>query len=248
MPDDLLSKLFSFVLSSSLGIGLRSIPSSILCTCSVTTALFPIDLFSRGDWFARTQQKHSPFPHLKSTSREPAYPPKELLKMQTSHLTKLLLLSLLHLHALAAFAVPFGFSSFSSLLSPRQLPAPFGNSSADGACQNYATIANLSTIGANSSYRAAFLQNSPQGTYASAAILNNAIAQIPLLTKDVNLNTQCGNLTTVAATEAANNFTRGVVAQFSGLPPPVKGFPNAMVILFLGIIFVVFMGVLFMSL
>ncbi|MCJ1333335.1 hypothetical protein MMC10_010029 [Thelotrema lepadinum] len=171
--------------------------------------------------------------------------------MQTSLLSNIIVLVLLHLHT-AVLAIPH---ELSSLLTVRQAPAPplpsataTPNAFTDSQCLKYGTIANLSTIGANSSYRAAFLQNSPEGTYASAAILNNAIAQIPLFTNDANLNQQCGNLTTIATNSAADNFTRGIVAQFSGLPPPSKGFPNAMVILFLGVVYIVFMGVLFNSL
>lgn len=158
--------------------------------------------------------------------------------MQASFLTGILLYLLLQLHA-AVLAAPGGPSS--------ELTARQDNSTLP-QCQNYATIANLSTIGMNSTYRAAFLQSSSAGTYASAAILNNAMAQIPMMTNDKGLNEQCGNLTTVATTQAAANFTKGIVAQFSGLPPPSKGIPNSMVILFLGIVYVIFMGVLFHSL
>lgn len=82
------------------------------------------------------------------------------------------------------------------------------------SCLDYSSIANLSTIGLNSTYRAAYLKASPDGTDQAAAILNGAEAQIPPLTANKELNQQCGNLTTIALEEAANNFTRGVVAQF----------------------------------
>ena len=158
--------------------------------------------------------------------------------MQTSLLTNLLLLLLfnLNLHAATALATP---QSPDSLLAARQASAVANQ------CAQYSTIANLSTIGANSTYRAAFLQASPDGTYASAAVLNSAMAQAPLLARNVDLNNACGNLTALAATAAATNFTQGIVAQFSGLPPPVAGMPFGMVILFLGFGYVIFMAVLF---
>ncbi|KAH8901844.1 hypothetical protein BR93DRAFT_942007 [Coniochaeta sp. PMI_546] len=81
-------------------------------------------------------------------------------------------------------------------------------------CVDYATIANLSTIGLNSTYRAAYLEASPDGTEHSAALLNDAEAKLPPLTKNEALNQQCGNLTTIALAEAASNFTRGIVAQY----------------------------------
>ena len=81
-------------------------------------------------------------------------------------------------------------------------------------CLDYSTIANLSTIGLNATYRAAYLQAAPDGTAHSAAILDGAEDKIPPLTMNAELNQQCGNLTTVALVEAANNFTQGVVAQY----------------------------------
>ena len=172
--------------------------------------------------------------------------------MQTFHLPTILLALLFHLQT-AVLALPQDLSSLLKIRADPPPPIPTASPSPPSAftapeCLNYATIANLSVIGANSSYRAPFLQNSPQGTYTSAAILNNAIAQIPMLMMDVNLNNKCGNLTTVAKFFANDNFTKGIVAQFSGLPPPTGVFPNAMVILFLGIIYIIFMGVLFNSL
>ncbi|KAF2690514.1 hypothetical protein K458DRAFT_413297 [Lentithecium fluviatile CBS 122367] len=91
-------------------------------------------------------------------------------------------------------------------------------------CFEYSTIANMSVIGTNSSYRSAFLQKSPVGTIINARMLNAAMLKLPALTANAALNTQCGNLTTVATTEAANNFTAGIVAQFTtaGLPVGIK--------------------------
>jgi hypothetical protein len=99
------------------------------------------------------------------------------------------------------------------------------------SCAEYSTIANMSVIGSNSSYRAAFLQKSPVGTIPNARMLNAAMAKLPALTADPTLNSQCGNLTTVATTEAANNFTAGIVAQFTtaGLPVGIKAGPEVII-------------------
>lgn len=88
------------------------------------------------------------------------------------------------------------------------------------ACAQYSMVANLSVIGANSSYRAAFLESSPQGTLVNAAILNKAIAQNTALALDPALNQACGNSTELAITEAANNFTKNIVAQFTFVGNP----------------------------
>ncbi|CAI6342281.1 unnamed protein product [Periconia digitata] len=87
-------------------------------------------------------------------------------------------------------------------------------------CVDYSITANLSVISANSSYRAAYMQKAQVGTIATANMLNAAQLKLPALTADVALNSQCGNLTDKALVEAANNFTNGIVAQFTteGLP------------------------------
>ena len=63
-------------------------------------------------------------------------------------------------------------------------------------------------------------------------MLNAAQAKLPKLTADVALNQQCGNLTELAFTEAANNFTKGIVAQFTteGLPVGIKAGPELILI------------------
>jgi hypothetical protein len=88
---------------------------------------------------------------------------------------------------------------------------------ADPRCFDYSRTANLSTIGANSTYRSAFLQASRVGTHINGVMLNAAIQKLPSLTRDPALNRACGNLTTIAFNEAERNFTQGIVAQFSGL-------------------------------
>lgn len=94
-----------------------------------------------------------------------------------------------------------------------------GTDSPDIDCDSYSSIANLSTIGSNSTYRAAFLRSTTDGTNKAASILNTAEAQLPVLINDVPLNEQCGNATAIALTEAANNFTNGIVAEFAIQPP-----------------------------
>lgn len=98
-------------------------------------------------------------------------------------------------------------------------------------CAEYSTVANLSVIGTNSSYRAAFLQKSPTGTLANAAMFKKAQLRLPALTADAALNRQCGNLTQVALTEAARNLTQGIVAQFTtaGLPVGIRNGPEVIV-------------------
>lgn len=105
------------------------------------------------------------------------------------------------------------------------------------ACAQYSMVANLSVIGANSSYRAAFLESSPDGTLVNAALLNKAIAANAALALDPALNQACGNSTALAITEAANNFTRNVVAQFTfvGNPSAVTVGPIIAVITILAV-------------
>jgi hypothetical protein len=100
------------------------------------------------------------------------------------------------------------------------------------SCLEYSMTANMSVIGANSSYRSAFLQKSPVGTIINARMLNAAILKLPALTANAALNSQCGNLTEIAKTEAANNFSQGIVAQFTtaGLPVGIKAGPEVVIV------------------
>jgi hypothetical protein len=102
---------------------------------------------------------------------------------------------------------------------------------AEISCAEYSTIANMSVIGTNSSYRAAFMQKAPVGTIITAHMLDAAKLKLPALTADPALNSRCGNLTTIATTEAANNFTQGIVAQFTtaGLPVGIKAGPEVII-------------------
>jgi hypothetical protein len=128
----------------------------------------------------------------------------------------------------AAVAVPEQYVP-GPILTIRQTAA----SSTDPQCLEYSRIANLSTIGANSTYRSAFLQASPAGTLGNGQMLNAAIAKLPALMVDAALNQQCGNLSTIAVTEAAKNFSNGIVAQFSNVdknPQAIKAGPELLVI------------------
>ncbi|GKT44643.1 uncharacterized protein ColSpa_04824 [Colletotrichum spaethianum] len=87
------------------------------------------------------------------------------------------------------------------------------------SCGEYSRIANLSTVGANSTYRATFFVASPNGNQFNAEVLDTAIAKLPSLIMDRALNEACGNLTALAIQEAANNFTIRTVLQFSNIPP-----------------------------
>lgn len=95
------------------------------------------------------------------------------------------------------------------------------------ACAQYSRIANFSVISSNSTYRAAFLDSSPEGTLGNAAMLFKAQADHLTLINDVELNTVCGNSTDIAINEAASNFSRNVVAQFTfvGNPSSVETGP-----------------------
>lgn len=128
-----------------------------------------------------------------------------------------------------------------AMASPDKFPAaalvqrqnnPLPTSQVGDPCIDYSVTANMSTISANSSYRTAFMQKAPVGTIITARMLNAAQARLPALTADVALNQQCGNLTELALTEAANNFTKGIVAQFTteGLPVGIKAGPELILI------------------
>lgn len=106
-------------------------------------------------------------------------------------------------------------------LAPRQ--SPNANALISPICQAYGMIANLSTIGLNSTYRAAFLRSAPMGTDAASSILDTQSPKLPAVMMDVTLNQQCGNLSQVAIVEAANNFSRGIVSEFVIQPAPGIG-------------------------
>jgi hypothetical protein len=98
-------------------------------------------------------------------------------------------------------------------------------------CTTYARTANLTIISNNSTFRAAFLQSAPMGVSYAATILDEATLQLPALQFDEQLNSQCGNLTTVAFTEAARNFSQGTVLGLD-IIPPVGVAPDSFAMLF----------------
>ncbi|EXJ69075.1 uncharacterized protein A1O5_08010 [Cladophialophora psammophila CBS 110553] len=98
-----------------------------------------------------------------------------------------------------------------SLLSPRQQQS----NATQPICSEYSTIANLSIVGSNSTYRAAYLQASPEGYDPASAPLDSAIPKLPSFQFNASINAECGNLTEVAIKGAATNFTQGVVLQFN---------------------------------
>ncbi|KAJ4353027.1 hypothetical protein N0V95_003745 [Ascochyta clinopodiicola] len=143
--------------------------------------------------------------------------------MLSTLLTNILIfLSLLHLSA----AVPEPRRPVAAAkLTVRQVSAT--PSQAD-LCLDYERTANMSTIGANGTYRTVLLQKSSTGTIYNARMMDAAIAKLPKLTADTTLNTACGNWTEIALQEAAKNFTLGTVAQFSteGLPVGIRAGPE----------------------
>ncbi|KFY11071.1 hypothetical protein V492_04674 [Pseudogymnoascus sp. VKM F-4246] len=88
-------------------------------------------------------------------------------------------------------------------------------------CADYSRIANYSAINSNSSLRAAFLQASPDGTDPTRVILDRAFTEFNAkgLMFDKALNTQCGNLSTLAFAEVNTNFSQGVISGFKVVPP-----------------------------
>jgi hypothetical protein len=139
--------------------------------------------------------------------------------------------SLLVVLSVSRFAIGAPDKFPAAVLVERQTN-PLPTTQVGDPCVDYSFTANMSTISANSSYRAAFMQKAPVGTMITARMLNAAQAKLPTLTADAALNQQCGNLTELALTEAANNFTKGIIAQFTteGLPVGIKAGPEVLII------------------
>jgi hypothetical protein len=112
--------------------------------------------------------------------------------------------------------------------------------SQDQVCFDYQWTANMSTIGANGTYRTVLLQKSNVGTIYNARMMDAAIKKLPALTANKDLNDNCGNWTAIALAEAEKNFTQGIVAQFTteGLPVGIKAGPE--VVLVVGAVSIVF--------
>lgn len=122
-------------------------------------------------------------------------------------------------------------------LEVRQVPA---QPSQTELCLDYEWTANMSTIGANSSYRTVLLQKSNVGTIYNARMMDAAIKKLPALTADRMLNAACGNKTEIALTEAERNFTQGIVAQFNTEGLPVGIYAGPAVIFVVGAISILF--------
>ncbi|RYP80007.1 hypothetical protein DL769_002676 [Monosporascus sp. CRB-8-3] len=151
--------------------------------------------------------------------------------------------------ALSIFHIPFAVAvagvDDAPALEPRQ--SPNANAALLPACKEYAMVANLSTIGLNATYRAAFLRSSPLGTDAASSILDTQSPRLAAMMADAALNEQCGNLAIVAAEGAAANFSAGTVAgmeikEAPGIEPASPVMPILVVII------VMILGGTFMSL
>ncbi|KAI1462156.1 hypothetical protein F4805DRAFT_412243 [Annulohypoxylon moriforme] len=121
-------------------------------------------------------------------------------------------------------------------LAPRQSPS--ANAATSAICQNYARVANLSTVGLNSTYRAAFLRSSNLGTFDARAILDVESPKLMGMMMDVQLNQQCGNLSQIAIDGAAANLTQGTVlgltiADAPGIAVDAAAMPIIQVVIFL---------------
>ncbi|KAI2641729.1 hypothetical protein GGS26DRAFT_15021 [Hypomontagnella submonticulosa] len=110
-------------------------------------------------------------------------------------------------------------------LAPRQSPTADAINSP--TCQNYAIVANFSTVALNATYRAAFLRSSSLGTFAARDIIDRQKPMYMGMMFDKALNQQCGNLSQIAMDGAAKNLTEGVVLDLKILDAPgvVPGSP-----------------------
>lgn len=143
--------------------------------------------------------------------------------MYTNLLTKIFLL-------LAAFNLVSARANLpGAKLEVRQVSA---TPSQAQLCLDYEITANMSTVGANGSYRTVVMQKANVGTIYSARMMDAAIKKLPALTADPVLNKECGNWTEIAFREAAVNFTQGIVAQYTteGLPVGIKAGPEVVAI------------------
>jgi hypothetical protein len=131
------------------------------------------------------------------------------------------------MHSSLFTTLALAFSLFSTALASPHAP-DFGGavltvrqSTTSDPCLDYSVTATHAIIGANSTYRAAYFSLSNVGTIYDAQMLDAAIAKLPSLTANANLNAQCGNMTEIKLTEAEGNFTQGIVGPFSGVQPLV---------------------------
>ncbi|KAI1774438.1 hypothetical protein F4818DRAFT_419933 [Hypoxylon cercidicola] len=121
-------------------------------------------------------------------------------------------------------------------LAPRQSPS--AAALASPICQNYAMVANISTVALNSTLRAAFIRSAPMGTSASIKILDTEKPKIMSMMMDPQLNQQCGNLTQIAIDGAGANLTMGMVLglpilEAPGVDPGDVAMPIVSIVIFL---------------
>ncbi|KAF2829545.1 hypothetical protein CC86DRAFT_368541 [Ophiobolus disseminans] len=107
-------------------------------------------------------------------------------------------------------------------------------------CADYEWTANMSTIGANGTYRTVLLQRSNVGTIYNARMMDAAIKKLPPMTADKELNERCGNKTQIALVEAEANFTQNIVAQYSAEGLPVGIYAGPAVIPIVGAVAIIF--------
>ncbi|KAI0020311.1 hypothetical protein F4780DRAFT_378193 [Xylariomycetidae sp. FL0641] len=114
-------------------------------------------------------------------------------------------------------------------------------------CMNYAMVANLSTVAANTTLRSAFMTSSDMGTLASRTLLLDIMPELVPLMMDKQLNAKCGNLTAIAVQGVDANLTAGQVLGF-----PIKDFggvdPGNINMIIVSFLFVFGMGGLWISL
>jgi hypothetical protein len=157
--------------------------------------------------------------------------------MHSSSLLTNIVLLFSAINLVAATPYLAGAARLSTQLEVRQVSAT--PSPAD-ICLDYERTANISTVGANGSYRTVVMQKANVGTLTSARMMDAAIKKLPALTADQTLNKDCGNWTEIALRESANNFTKGIVLQFTTEGLPVGIFAGPQVLIIVGVICVLF--------
>lgn len=149
----------------------------------------------------------------------------------------LLVLALFHTAVLAGPE-----QDVAAALVPRQQQAVFNNAP---ECLNYARIANLSTVGTNSTLRSAFLQSSTTGTLYDKRMFTDAQLKLPALTANISLNAACQNWTAIALVESERNYSQRIVLQFANVPENPQSIKSAgpELIAIVSFIFLIFFSV-----
>ncbi|KAI1322994.1 hypothetical protein F5Y16DRAFT_403861 [Xylariaceae sp. FL0255] len=126
-------------------------------------------------------------------------------------------------------------------LAPRQSTTTTTTTTTVDSCANYARVANLSAVATNTTLRGAFLRSTPLGFFVASAILDAETPQLMSLMMNQQLNAECQNLSALAVTEAAANFSAGTVLGLEILPA-VGVDPGNLALPFLCVFFILFMG------